>query len=121
VHYEAFAFHFVMNEIFEAIYQANRYLDDTKPWTLAKNGKQAEVAGSLRNAAEALRIIAILAQPVIPTTCAKIWEQLGLGPIGAARLEEARSWPGIKPGTRVAKAAALFPRLEGVPNAEEFA
>ncbi len=119
-HYEAYAFHLALNEIWEAIYQANRYLDDTKPWTLAKQGKAAEVAGSLKNAAEALRIIAILLQPVIPGTCAKIWEQLGLGPISATRLADAKTWPGIKTGTRVAKAAALFPRLEAVPNAEGF-
>jgi methionyl-tRNA synthetase len=119
-HYDAYAFHVALNEIFEGIYQANRYLDDTKPWTLAKQGKTAEVAGSLRNAAEALRILAILLQPVIPATCAKIWGQLGLGPIAAARLDDARSWGRIKAGTRVNKAAALFPRLDGVPNAEEF-
>src|SRR6185436_19261178 len=65
-HYDRFAYHFALNELFESIYQANRYLDDTKPWTLAKAGKTAEVAGSLRNAAEALRIIALLLSPVMP-------------------------------------------------------
>ena len=119
-HYEAYAFHFALNEIFEAIYQANRYLDDTRPWTLAKQGRSAEVATSLKHAAEALRIIAILAQPVIPTTSARIWEQLGLGPIAAARVGDAKAWPGIPAGTKVNKAGALFPRLEGVPDAEEF-
>jgi len=120
-HYDSFAFHFALNEIFEAVYQTNRYLDDTKPWTLAKQGKKAEVAGSLRNSAEALRIIATLISPVMPATAGRIWEQLGLGPIGSARVDDARRWDGIRDGTRVAKAAALFPRIEAVPDAAEFA
>lgn len=120
-HYDRFEYHFALALVWEAIRDANRYLDDTRPWTLAKEGKRAELATSLYHAAEALRIIAILASPVIPATTQRIAEQLGLGPLEHPRLEETQRWGGIPDGTRVRRAPPLFPRLEKAPEAEEFA
>ncbi|MBI2901794.1 MAG: methionine--tRNA ligase [Planctomycetes bacterium] len=120
-HYDRFEFHFALAQIWDAVRQANRYLDETRPWTAAKEGRRDAVAASLYNAAEALRIIAVLASPVIPATADRIGEQIGIGPLSTARLETVRAWGGVPGGTRVRRAAPLFPRLDKVPEAEEFA
>ncbi len=120
-HYERFEYHLALAQLWDAIRQANRYVDETKPWALAKQGKKDELVASLYHAAEALRIIALLASPVLPATADRIGEQLGLGPLERPRLESAGTWGGIPAGTRIRRAPPLFPRLEKVPEASEFA
>ncbi len=119
--YDRFEYHFALGKIWEAIRAANRYLDETRPWTLAREGKRDGVAASLYSAAEALRIIALLASPVLPTTADRIGEQLGLGAVSDGKIAAARSWDVLPSGTRVRLGPPLFPRLDHVPEAEEFA
>lgn len=62
--------------------------------------------------AEALRIIAVLVDPVIPTGAPKIWEQLGLTGFAEAKLDDVRQWGGLASGTKVVKGEPIYPRFE---------
>ncbi len=113
-------YHLALNEIWDAIRQTNRFLDNTKPWTAAKEGRQDEVAAILYHSAEALRIIAHWIAPVMPGIADKMGEQIGIGPLANPSLNGVQSWGGIEVGTRVQMSGPIFPRLEEVPNAEDF-
>jgi methionyl-tRNA synthetase len=64
-------------------------------------------------AAETLRILAILIQPIMPGAAQRLWGQLGVGgAVEARRVPVDVSWGGLKPGTVTSKGEALFPRVE---------
>lgn len=66
-----------IDEIMEVCKLCNKYIDDTTPWTLAKDEtKKERLATVLYNLLESIRICAILLSPFIPTTSTKILEQL---------------------------------------------
>lgn len=66
-------------EIWNLIRRANKYIDETQPWVLAKDeSNKAQLAGVLYNLAEVLRIVSILIQPFMPATTPKVWNQLGI-------------------------------------------
>jgi methionyl-tRNA synthetase len=63
-------------------------------------------------AAESLRIVCVLAHPVIPDATQKIWEQLGqAGKIENVSINDLQ-WGGLKPGTRIGKPEGVFPRAD---------
>ncbi len=98
--------------VWNLIGRANKYIDETAPWLLAKNADQdARLQTVMYNLAETLRIIAILAAPFIPATSPKIYAQLGLAQPEQFLLADAR-WGGLADGTRVHKGAPLYPRIE---------
>jgi methionyl-tRNA synthetase len=94
--------------------RANAYLVEKEPWKLAKDPANAdELAGVLYASAEALRIVAVLIQPLMPDAGQRLWEQLGLsGEVAAQRLPDAAVWGGLPAGTATHKGDALFPRLD---------
>jgi methionyl-tRNA synthetase len=96
------------------IKDANAYIEERQPWALHKNGDAAATATVLGDCLEVLRIVALLASPVIPHAAAELWRRLGLaGTPEDQRLPDAASW-GHAPtaGNRLEKGPALFPRLE---------
>ncbi|MBV9663962.1 MAG: methionine--tRNA ligase [Actinobacteria bacterium] len=101
------------NEALEATWQlireANAYLEANEPWK-AEPGPAVEAV--LGDALEALRIVALLASPALPSTCAEIWRRLGLsGALDDQRVPEAAAWGQYPGGLRVEKGDPLFPRL----------
>jgi methionyl-tRNA synthetase len=106
--------------------EANRYLVERAPWSLAKDAeRRQELSDVLYEALEALRLIAVFASPVMPETGRKLWTQLGIAdPLEAQRLPQAATWGLLKPGTTTTKGDSLFPRLveesddEGVESGE---
>lgn len=99
-------------EIWTLIARANKYIDETEPWNLAKDeDKQKELASVMVHLAESLRIVAILLQPVMPHTARDIFEQLGLD---ANHMEMDNLHFGEFPeGTEViGKGVPIFPRLD---------
>lgn len=88
----------------------NSYLQETGPWREAKQGNPERVATSLYHAAEALRLAAVLLQPVMPERTAELWRQLGWE--RPERLAEGLVWGCLEPGTRVEAGRPLFPRVE---------
>ena len=101
-----------LKDVWALISRANKYIDETGPWALAKRADgRSRLNTVLYNLAEVLRIVAVLIQPVMPQTAPKIWQQLGVNG-DVANLALADTWEGIPAETRIGAAEALFPRIE---------
>ncbi|HEX2423204.1 MAG TPA: methionine--tRNA ligase, partial [Actinomycetota bacterium] len=100
--------------VWDIVSRANQYLVEKEPWQVAKDPARAdELAGVLYAAAETLRILAILIQPIMPGAAQRLWDQLGVGgAVEARRVPVDVAWGGLKPGTVTSKGEALFPRVE---------
>lgn len=105
-----------LTSIWRLVGKANKYIDETMPWALAKEeDKKARLGTVLYNLAEAIRLITVMVTPVMPALPELVWQQLGAD-ASANRQWAATAWGGIKPGTQVKKMEALFPRLEWKPG-----
>ncbi len=111
--YGQFDFSRALEAIWSFISAVDVYLTSTQPWVLAEDPtKKERVARVLYTAAESLRFVAVLAHPVLPDSTVKLWKQLGqTNPIGDQRIE-VLAWGQLRPGTKIAKAESLFPRIE---------
>ena len=104
-----------LDEIWKLISRANKYIDETTPWVLNKEGKKEELSRVMSNLAESLRLVALLIQPVMTESPAKMFAQLGLD----LDDEEANilEWGGYSWDNQVTeKPTPIFPRLK---NEEE--
>ncbi|HYL11088.1 MAG TPA: methionine--tRNA ligase subunit beta, partial [Candidatus Acidoferrales bacterium] len=119
--FEQFQFTRALEEVWRFITDVDLMITDKKPWVLAESSaKRVELDAVLWCGAEALRVIAILAHPVMPTATEKIWKQLGqTGPLGAQRID-ALQWGQLKPGTRIGKPEAVFPRVDKTETIERM-
>jgi methionyl-tRNA synthetase len=108
------AFNRALVSIWEIINATNKYVDETAPWSLAKEEKdRPRLATVLYEALEALRIIAFLLAAFMPSTSEKMWSQLGIEEnLWEQNLKENGKWGGLKPGRRVVKPTPLFPRID---------
>ena len=113
-HIDDIAFSKGLAAIWEIINAANKYVDETAPWTLAKDGKNRDRLGTvLYGTLESLRIIALLLAAFMPSISGKMWTQLKMkGNILEQNLTEAIGWGGLKPGEKLDKPAPLFPRID---------
>lgn len=101
-----------LSEVWTLISRANKYIDETQPWVLAKDPeKKAELDSVMVHLAESLRIVAILLQPIMTETPANIFHQLGLT---SEAMDLKDLWFGEFPSDTkvVAKGTPIFPRLE---------
>jgi methionyl-tRNA synthetase len=96
------------------IARANKYIDETEPWKLAKEQSQKSRLGSvLYNLAESIRRIVILLAPAMPTLASRTNEQIELFEnTEQIRWEEAAQWGRVRVGSNTRKAQALFPRID---------
>ncbi|PFG32317.1 methionine--tRNA ligase [Sanguibacter antarcticus] len=115
-----------INAIWTLVDATNMYLTEQEPWKVAKlpgestdDGAGVEggrLATILVTAAEALRTLAVLLNPVIPKAAQGLWVLLGaqepLGPLAAQQVRAAGRFGALPAGTRVTKGESLFPRLE---------
>jgi methionyl-tRNA synthetase len=107
-----------LEAIWTLVRRANQYLEERKPWSLAKNPESAATLDTvLWSAAEATRIAAILLAPYVPSTADRILEQLGLGPVTDGAWNRDVAW-GSAAYTSVRPSGTLFPRIEA-PASEE--
>ena len=91
---------------------ANKYIDETTPWILAKDPAQAKrLEAVMYNLADAVRNIAILISSMMPFSAPKIFEQLGLPVPEQFDLNEV-AWGNFPDGTKVQKGQPIFPRIE---------
>ena len=107
---EKFQFQDALEEIFKVIDRANKYIDETAPWTLAKDeAKKARLAAVLYNLLETVRICGILLTPFIPDSAEKI-----LNYISADKRdwESAAVWGSLCDTVTVTKGENLFPRVD---------
>jgi methionyl-tRNA synthetase len=112
-HYEKLEFSRGLEVIWSLISAADKYLTVEKPWSLGESGEeQQRRATVLWTTAEVLRVVTVLAHPVLPESTAKVWALLGQsGALGAVDLE-GLVWGQLAPGTTLGKSQALFPRIE---------
>jgi methionyl-tRNA synthetase len=97
-----------LDATWQLIREANAYLEANEPWK-AEPGPEVDIV--LGSAVEALRIVAVLASPALPSATAEVWRRLGLsGSPSQQRLPEAAAWGGYPGGLPVEKGAPLFPR-----------
>lgn len=101
-----------LSVIFKLISRANKYIDETTPWTLFKDiQKHDRLQTVMYNLAESIRISAVLLKPFLPKTPDRIFEQLGLGTV-PDNFDSVKAFGGIPKGTKVQKGNSLFPRLD---------
>jgi methionyl-tRNA synthetase len=100
--------------IWKLIGRANKYIDETTPWVLAKEEKlRPRLQTVLYNLAETMRIIGLLLVPFLIDSPEAIWTQLGLTEnIRNAPWEEALKWGVFRPGTKVKQGKPIFPRID---------
>ncbi len=108
------AFNRALASIWEIVNGANKYVDETAPWSLAKEEKdRPRLATVLYYALEALRITSLFLAAFVPSTSEKMWSQLAIEEdLLKQDLKENGKWGGLKPGRRVAKPSPLFPRID---------
>lgn len=94
--------------------RANRYIEETEPFRLAKDPERAdELACVMYNLLEAIRIIALYMAPLCPNTSAEVFRRLSLGDIAEVRdIEAATAWGQLPAGNAVEIGDPLFPRLD---------
>ncbi|GFE61060.1 methionine--tRNA ligase [Geobacter sp. AOG2] len=105
------AFSKALQAIWEVISAGNKYIDESAPWTLAKDPALKErLATVMYCLLESQRIVHIILSAFLPATTEKALASLGCETentlVGLA-------WGGLKEGTTITKAEALFPRIEG--------
>lgn len=99
-------------EVFKVISRANKYIDETAPWVLAKDeANKARLATVMYNLLETIRITVTLLQPVIPESCEKAFAQIGAD-------DKDRTWDNagtfgvLRANVTVCKGDTLFPRID---------
>ena len=106
-------FSVALAEVWKLIGDCNRYIDLTQPWVLCKSEETLpRLKTVLYNLAECIRAVAVYIRPAMPSTPARIYEQLGVADESLQNWESIQKFGGLKPGTKVQKGAALFPRVD---------
>ncbi|SHI84753.1 methionyl-tRNA synthetase [Clostridium amylolyticum] len=107
-----------LDAIWDLVGRANKYIDETTPWILAKDDSKKERLGTvLYNLIESLRFTSVLVSAFLPVTSEKINEQIN---------SELTSWDtlsafdGTSAGKKVKRGETLFPRIDLEAKIKEF-
>ena len=107
-------------EIFKVVSAANKYIDDTAPWVLAKDeANKPRLAAVLYNLLEAIRVITTLLSCFMPTTMPKAWEQIGAA-ADDVTYENAAKFGVLPANVTVHKGDVLFPRIDVEKEIDEL-
>ena len=99
-----------MDEVFALLRRANKYIDETMPWALAKDESKRERLGTvLYNLLETIRFAAVMLQPYLPQTSERMLAQLNV-PNGG--VESLRCFGGMPVGATLGQAEILFGRID---------
>ena len=98
--------------IWRLISRANKYIDETAPWVLAKDeSKKADLGTVLYNLMECIRMSTILLAPFMPLVPGKVAEQTGQHLEGCTWADGC-TWGNVETGVKVCKKEAIFPRID---------
>jgi methionyl-tRNA synthetase len=118
--YEELDFSGALSEVWSWIGQLNQAIVLVEPWSLAKDkSRKAELDGFLYRLLEAVRLVAVLASPVIPRAAARTFAMLGLGEREPKTPDLA--WGRLEPGAPLGAIAPLFPRVDKTQDSKENA
>ena len=107
-------------EIFKVVSRANKYIDETAPWVLAKDeANKPRLAAVLYNLLEAIRITSALLSPFMPTTMPEVWKQIGAAEDDVT-YENAGKFGVLPADVTVNKGAVLFPRIDTEKEIDEL-
>ena len=99
-------------EIFKVVSAANKYIDETTPWVLAKDeANKPRLAAVLYNLLEAIRVTTTLLSAFMPTDMPKVWEQIGAG-AEHVTYEKAAEFDVLPADVTVKKGDVIFPRID---------
>ena len=99
-----------LDEIFSMLRRANKYIDETMPWALAKNeADRPRLATVIYNLLEVIRVGAVLLTPYIPKTAENIFSQLGTDKTDRASIE---SFGALEAGKSLGESFVLFARID---------
>ena len=108
-----------LDEIWKVVNRANKYIDETTPWILAKNEDTKPRLGTvLYNLLEAIRIIASLLTSYMPQTAQTIADEIGADDLSYGSV---RTFGKIKSGSKVGEGKVLFARIDAEKKLEELA
>jgi methionyl-tRNA synthetase len=115
---DALRIHLALEEVLQYVRSLNKFINDTKPWELARDpGKKKELEDVLYTAVEGLRIASVLLEPALPTKARELRAALGLGDY---TIEQTETWGFSPAGTRIPEEAPiLFPKLEVLESKAE--
>ncbi len=118
---EKFQFQNALEEIFKVIQRANKYIDETAPWVLARDMEASgpRLAAVLYNLLETVRVCAVLLTPFMPESCGKIFAQIGAEE-SARTWDSAARWGVLPAGVSVSKGDSLFPRIDMAKELSEL-
>ena len=109
---ENMQFNEAFEELWKLVRRANKYIDETMPWKLAKDDtKQEELRSVLYHLIESLRVVAVFLRPMLTITSDKILEQINV-PVEEATLDSVKVFGGYPFETKVKRGENLFPRLD---------
>lgn len=111
--FDSFEIKSAIEEVIQYIDFANKYIEDTQPWKLAKENTE-RLAEVMYNLLEMMRQISNLLIPAIPEAAKKIQQQISS--TEETPFSELIKWGQLKPGTQIKKADQLFPRIETEEN-----
>ena len=107
------AFHKALVSLWDFIAEVNKYVDESAPWTLAKEGNTERLATVLWTIAQAIGAVTILVYPFMPESAEKIWSRLGSSDsLDSQHLTHAKEWGVVQFGQTVEKGDSLFPRFD---------
>ena len=116
---DKFRFNYALEEIWVLVRRANKYIDETTPWVLAKDeANKARLDVVMHNLAEALRIVSVLIHPFMHETATKIRNQIGLEGV-EAKWDDASVFEMMN-GETVCKGDPIFPRMDIEKELEEL-
>ncbi len=98
-----------LEEVIDLFRRCNKYIDETTPWVLAKEGNNDRLNTVLYNLVESIRIGAVLLQAFLPDTCESIFYQINTDITSFASINEFGQY---KSGTKVNEAKVLFQRID---------
>jgi len=110
---ENMEFSVALAAVWQIINRANKFIDETTPWILAKDEtKRGELASVMAHLAETLRRTAVLLQPFMTETPEKIFHQLGIDSPELKTWDSLETFGAIPEGTKVNKGEPIFPRVK---------
>ncbi len=102
-----------LSALWKLVSRANKYVDDTTPWVLAKDPDAKERLNTvLYNLSESIRFITIVASPFMPQMAPKVWEMLGITNFSQVHTWESLTWGKLPAGISLKKGQPLFPRID---------
>ena len=113
-HMNVVQFSKALESIWKFISRLNKYIDETAPWTLAKDeSKKDRLATVMNHLIDGLSKAAVMVYPYMPESAQKIWNQLGINKnISEAKIEEIIGWNLFEVGHKLGDATPIFPRLD---------